>query len=374
MSETLQERMASAADGLLDLLDSDQRARAMHPFEEGGERELWFYTPTDHGGLSMRDMTSVQQRELHRLLTTGLSQRGYVTTATIMGLENILDAHEGFLWPIRDGYRQRDPLGYAVSFFGEPGGKDPWGWRFGGHHISLNYFVAPEGVRVLPSFFGSDRTMHQGTGLNMLRPLGAEEDLGRELVHLLTPEQLQRTVISPVAPPDIVTSNRPRFEDGDTARPFTEIWRGESRNPAGSNTGFARIVEFLGLTDEHLALVAYTDRPKGIALADMTDEQRRTARAVLNQYIDRMPDEIAEQELARVDASTDLHFAWAGGIDAGLPHYYRFQGTGLLVEYDNTQSQANHIHSVWRDPRRDFGRDVLAEHYAQAHGAHAGRH
>ena len=367
MTEVLQTRMAQAALALLDALDPEQRTRMHFPSIDAEEREQWFYTPTDHGGLRMQYMTSAQQREVLRFVITGLSARGFVTTATIMAMENILDAQEGFTWPLRDGARIRDPLAYAISIFGDPAGSAPWGWRFGGHHVSLNYLVTREGVRGLPSFFGSDRAITPATGANVMRPLAAEEDLGRELVHLLTAEQRQRAVLSPVPPPDIVTSNRPRVSDGDRPRSFAEIWRsGASMNP--NPAGFRQLVEWLGLTDDHLARTEYTTVPRGLPFVDMTAGQQVAMRTLLHQYIDRMPDEIAEVEQARLDAAVStLHFVWAGSIERDEPHYYRVQGDSLLVEYDNVQSHANHIHTIWRDPRQDFGRDLLAEHYAQAH-------
>ena len=199
--------------------------------EAGGERERWFYTPTDHGGLRLSAMTSMQQREAHRLVASGLSAGGYVTTATIMGLDNILDVQEEFSWPLVDGERPRDPMAYAVSVFGEPGGDGPWGWRFGGHHVSLHYLVTAEGVRALPSFFGANPARYLGVGGVEMRPLAAEEDLGRALMHLLDAEQRVRAVISPVAPPDMVTFNRPTLPAGDEALPAVNIWRTVSINP-----------------------------------------------------------------------------------------------------------------------------------------------
>ncbi|MEI7924916.1 MAG: DUF3500 domain-containing protein [Chloroflexota bacterium] len=367
-TDTLQARMAQQAMTVLDMLDADQRAKVQYASVDDPEREFVFYTPTDHGGLRMQHMTSPQHREVLRLVASGLSAGGFVTTAMIMAMENILDATEGWIWPLRDnGMRIRDSLAYALSIFGDPSGSAPWGWRFGGHHVSLNYLVTPQGVRSLPSFFGTDRAITPATGANVMRPLAAEEDLGRALIHLLTPEQRRIAVLSPVAPPDLVTSNRPRVSDGDRPRSFAEIWRGgATMNP--NQAGFRQLVEYLGLTEEHLALTEYTTAPKGLPFAQMTSPQQDATRALLGQYIARMPDEVVADETARLDAAlASLHFAWAGGIEAGEPHYYRVQGDTLLVEYDNTQSRANHIHTVWRDPRTDFGRDILAEHYAQAH-------
>ena len=365
--DTLQSRMAEAAVRLLKELDPEWRAQVQYPSVHLKEREQVFYTPTDHGGLRMQAMTSPQQRETLRLVITGLSLRGFVTTSMIMAMENILDATEGFVWPLRDGMRIRDPLAYAISIFGDPEGSAPWGWRFGGHHISMNYLVTPEGVRGLPSFLGTDRAINPATGANVMRPLAAEEDMGRDLIRLLTAEQRSVAVLSPVAPPDIVTSNRSSLADGDRPRSFAEIWRsGQTLNP--NQAGFRQLVEWLGLTDEHLEQTAYTTTPKGLAYAAMTAAQQTATRALLGQYFDRMPEEMVNAELARSEAALpSLHFAWAGGLEPGEPHYYRLQGDSLLVEYDNTQSHANHIHTVWRDPRTDFGRDILAEHYAAEH-------
>ena len=366
-TDTLQARMAQQAMTVLDMLDTDQRAKVQYASVDDPEREFVFYTPTDHGGLRMQHMTSPQHREVLRLVASGLSAGGFVTTAMIMAMENILDATEGFAWGYRDGMRIRDPLAYAISIFGDPSGSQPWGWRFGGHHISMNYLVTPEGIRSLPSFFGSDRAITPATGVNAMRPLEGEEELGRALVHMLTSEQRVRAVISPVPPPDIVTANRASIADGDRPMSFDEIWRnGKSMNP--NSAGFRQLLEYLGVTDGHLGLTEYTSMPRGLPFTDMTGEQKTVMGELLHQYIDRMPEEIAAAEQARLDAATrSLHFAWAGGLEAGEPHYYRVQGDTLLVEYDNAQARANHIHTVWRDPRQDFGRDLLAEHYAQAH-------
>ena len=364
---TLQARMAEAAVRLLDALDAERRPKVQFASVFLDEREQWFYTPTDHGGLRMQYMTSPQQRETLRLVATGYSARGFVTAAMIMAMENILDATEGFAWGYRDGMRIRDPLAYGISIFGDPSGSQPWGWRFGGHHISMNYLVTSEGIRSLPSFFGSDRAITPATGVNAMRPLEGEEELGRALLQMLSPEQRARAVISPVPPPDIVTANRASIADGDRPMSFDEIWRnGKSMNP--NSAGFRQLLEYLGVTESHLGLTEYTTTPRGLPFTDMTGEQKTAMGALLHQYIDRMPEEVAAAEQARLDtAARSLHFAWAGGTEVGEPHYYRVQGDTLLVEYDNAQARGNHIHTVWRDPRQDFGRDLLTEHYAQAH-------
>lgn len=369
--DALRARMTEAAVRVLDGLDGSQRVVMQLPFEAGGERERWFYTPTDHGGLALYDMTPQQQQTVHQLLTTGLSAGGYVTASSIMGLENVLDMLEGYRNPFPHLPRSRNPNGYQLTIFGDPRGSEAWGWRFGGHHVSLHYLVHSQGVSTLPTFFGANPAQSRGVGPQLLRPLGAEEDLGRELLHLLDADQRSRAVLSPHAPRDLITSNRARIAEGDRPLPGWMIVRepaSEERKEASAASD-ARFTEALGFTAEDHVALEYTERAKGLPAAEMTDAQRDALTALLRQYIGRMPEEIAEAESARLASLplAELAFAWAGSAERGAPHYYRVQGPGLLIEYDNTQNDANHIHSVWRDPQRDFGRDVLAEHYAQAH-------
>jgi hypothetical protein len=148
--------MATAAVRFLDSLEIRQRDIAHRPFSAVEDRETWFYTPTEHGGLILHDMTPRQQENAHRLAVTGLSKGGYVTAATLMGLENILAALEDFDDLLPNLRRARDPMGYWVTIFGDPTGRDPWAWRFAGHHVSLHFTVTTEAIRPLPFFFGAD--------------------------------------------------------------------------------------------------------------------------------------------------------------------------------------------------------------------------
>jgi hypothetical protein len=315
------DRMAEAAARWLASLDPAQRAKAAFGFPDDAERTRWYYTPTERGGLPLAEMGPVQQRLAHRLVASGLSEGGYATAATIMGLENVLDAREGW----RRGYdgrtvphRGRDPQLYFVSVFGDPG-SGPWGWRVGGHHVALNYTLAAGGrVSASPLFFGANPAMTRLVGPGVLRPLAAEEDLGRELLAALAPDQRAKAVVSPVAPGDILHRNRPRVEPGPR---------------------------------------------DGLPATGMLPPQRAMLEGLVRQYLGRLPDELASAEAARVlgPAAAELHFAWAGGPGPGQPHYYRVQGPRLLIEYDNVQDGANHVHSVWRDPAGDFGQSTAAE-------------
>jgi hypothetical protein len=315
-------QMGERAAALLDALAADQRQKARFPFPAWDERTRWSYKPNDRAGLALGEMTPAQQRLTHRLVASGLSVSGYATAAMVVGLERILDAAEGWKDPAR-----RDPGRYWISVFGEPHAKEPWGWRFEGHHLSLHYALA--GGRVVaptPTFFGANPA-DAPLGGSSLRPLAGVEDAARDLIHALGEEQRRVAIVAPVAPPDILTANAPRLEAGTL--------------PAIS----------------------------GLAASAMTTSQKGALMDLVRLYLQRLPDDVAEHEMALVarHGIDAIHFAWAGGIERRQPHYYRLQNTRFVVEYDNTQNDANHVHTVWRDPANDFGADVLARHYADAH-------
>jgi hypothetical protein len=368
-------RMAAAAAAWLDALDPGQRAMATGgapspDTESDAERRRWFYTPTDHGGLSLGAQRPAQQSLAHQLVAAGLSAAGYVTAATIIGLDNVLDYVEG--WTADWGReRGRDPGLYYLRVFGDPGGATLWGWRFGGHHVSLNYLVADGMVRsTTPCFLGADPAVSPLLGSAPLRPLGGAEDLARELVCSLDPERAARAILLERAPPDIVGGNRARLADGDQMMYLRDLWRQPFTEP--------RLVERLVRmdadaekasgygADDHLR-VALTSVPKGLSARELDGEQRGLLRALLATYLGRVPDGLSPLPDYDDHALDAVHLAWAGPTGPGQPHYYRLQGPRLLIEYDNTQRHANHAHSVWRDPAADFGYDALKEHLTAHH-------
>ena len=214
MNQPVAGEMATAAIALRMSFDEGQRRTACRAFSDVVERSLWYFTPTDHGGLPLSDMSTAQHRLVHRLVATGLSSGGYNTVAAIMGLENTLDRLEGFKVDF-GRQRGRDPLLYYITLFGDPASEAPWGWRFGGHHVSLHYTII-EGavVAVTPSFLGADPAESALLGPHLHRPLSAVEDLGRELYRSLG-ELKERALISAVAPVDIATGNRSKVSEGD---------------------------------------------------------------------------------------------------------------------------------------------------------------
>lgn len=361
-------RMTEAAIAFLDALDADQRAIASWSFDDV-ERTRWFYTPTDHGGLTLGEMRPEQQRLAHRLVASGLSRAGYVTVATIIGLENVLDELEGWTagWGRRRG---RDPGMYFVRVFGDPRGETPWSWRIGGHHVSISHTLAGgEVIGSTPAFLGADPASSPLLGPHPLRPLAGVEDLGRELVRALDPAQLARALVSPVAPVDLVGANRPMLADGDLPLPLAEVWRQQFTGADAERVAAIQTTAeaTAGLRPEHLEAVRYRAAAIGLPATELDAAQQEILRALLDAYVRRIPDALADREAAKYADLAGLHFAWAGGLESGDGHYYRVQGPTLVVEYDNTQRGANHVHSVWRDPRGDFGADPLGAHYRRDH-------
>jgi len=363
--------MAEAAIAFLDSLDADQRGVAQWPFEDTAERETWFYTPTDHGGLPLARMSPLQTRRAHQLLASGLSLPGYNTAAVIMGLDNVLDRLEGF---IREWGRERgrDPELYYWRVFGDPRTGRPWSWRVGGHHVSVSHVIVDgEVVGSTPLFLGADPASAPLGGPHPLRPLGAVEDVARELVRSLEGQQRSAAIVSDVAPVDLVGANRPRYGENDLPLPLPEIWRGRlpDADDALAHAVQVRAEEEAGLRPEHLEAVRLTHDPRGVPATALTGDQLDTLRSLLDLYAARLPEGLAEVETVKYEGAAieSLSFLWAGGTDEGEGYYYRVQGPSLMVECDNTQRGANHIHTVWRDPRRDFGRDPLAEHRARLH-------
>ena len=368
-------KMAEAAQAWLERLDDAQRPTAQWagPVDDVGEadRRRWFYTPTDHGGLAMDRQRPAQQRAAMTLVAAGLSLAGYVTVATIMGLENVLDRVEGFAARF-DRERGRDPGLYYLRVFGTPGDAGAWGYRFGGHHVSLNNLVVDgELVATTPCFMGADPAVSPLLGGAMNRPLARAEDLARELVRSLSPQLGQRAVLLPKAPSDLVTANRSAVSEGDRVIPLAGIWRDERfPDPAEQDKlqkASDAIDDAAGYTDADHQVIAYSAVPRGVPGSELDSGQRDLLRSLLGTYFGRVPDSVSPMAAYDDAALNAVFLAWAGPLEPGAPHYYRLQGPRLLIEWDNTQRNANHAHSVWRDPEADFGLDALARHRADHH-------
>jgi hypothetical protein len=287
-------------------------------------RESWAYWPTERVGVPLDLMSGDQRRLTQDLLSTLLSSRGHLKVAQIMQLEQILGMLDTAGLPRGVGH-------YEVVLFGKPSVTEPWGWRFEGHHVSLNVAVGEAGISVTPSFFGSNPGEVRSGPLTGLRVTGAEEDLARDLVESLSAAQRGKAVVSAEAPRDIFTGNigKPREQ--------WEAWR--------------------------TAL-----QPEGVAVRELNEVQQHWVRRILDEVVGVYRPELSAAFLAAIDPKT-LSFAWAGATERGKPHYFRLQGESFVFEYDNVQDGGNHVHSVWRDKTGDFGMRVLGEHYRTSHVA-----
>ncbi len=310
--------VASTARTFLASLSERQRAVATFPFDDP-ERTGWAYVPQKRSGLPLGSMNAEQRTAAFGVLGTGLSERGTTLAHGIIELEGILGDLEGVVSRV---VLRRDPERYFLTLFGEPDGAQPWGWRFEGHHLSVNVTeLGPHGQVVAPLFMGANPARVPSGPREGHRLLAAEEDVAFELLRTLDPRQLARATIGAQPFGDIVTRNDP------TVKPMA----------------FA-----------------------GLPAAEMTVDQQQQLRRLLDVYAGRMAESWASRQLQRLDAAgfERLHFAWAGAHQPGQPHYYRIHGPTVLVEYDNSQGNANHIHTVWRDLENDFGGDLLRKHYA----------
>ena len=313
--------MLRAVSDFLAALDAEQKQKAQMPFNSE-ERLNWHYIPIERKGLHYKAMQPEQQKAAHALLLVGLSSKGYKKIEAIRQLELVLREMEKGSGPTRD------PELYYFSVFGEPSAKGSWGWRYEGHHVSLQWTVLQgKIIASSPQFLGSNPGEVRSGPQQGTRVLAAEEDLGRALVKSLAAEQRKEAVISETAPGDILSASLRKAE----------------------------------LLDD-----------KGIPYSSLTKEQQGLFLSLLEEYANVQIQEIAKQRLEAVRKAglESVKFAWMGGLDKGQPHYYRIQGATFLVEYDNTQNNANHIHTVWRDFKGDWGADLLALHYHTADHDH----
>jgi len=309
----------AAAAALAASLSGPARDKAMLAFD-APERVQMNYIPIVRAGVPLNELAESQQSHAWSLLRAGLSETGFATARSIVSHEDILRDLEQSQGAAN--YMRRQPGLYYTALFGTPGADAAWGWRFEGHHLSVNVTHAgAEGEIVAPLFMGSNPAKVPSGPKAGLRILAAEEDAARALLTLFDEAQKALVVIAPETTNDIVSKNLPKVEP----------------------------MQFAGL-----------------AVKDMTAPQQKQLRALLDVYASRLPAAQKASQLARMEKAgfNTLHFAWAGGTAVGQKHYYRIHGPTLLVEYDNSQNDGNHVHSVWRDLQHDYGGDLLRKHLA----------
>jgi hypothetical protein len=302
--------VADATRQYISLLAGDQREHAIRAVTDDDLRHRWAYTPGARPGLVLGELQRDQRKAVHGMLATVLSPHAYAQAAAVMALEDVLDHREG-------GHLDRHSSDFWTVLFGTPGGDEPWGWRVEGHHLSVSVIVADGRVSATPFFLGANPARVTYRGRVVGQPLRLEEELARELLDRMGPTARRLAVVSDTAPHDIRSGDAPRVSPSEP----------------------------VGVTPAQLG------RPAGELLVD-----------IVRFYLDRLAFELADEEFARIDPER-LHFSWEGSLRRGEGHYYRIQGPELLIEYDNTANEANHVHTVWRRHSGDFGDDLLAVHY-----------
>jgi hypothetical protein len=311
--------MTDAATKFLQSLSTDQKQKAQFLFDDE-ERYNWNFVPIQRKGIPIRELSEAQLNVAMELLKTVLSDSGIKKTTSIMKLETVLKEFEGR--DANDDYR--DPVKYYFSIFGKPG-ETIWGWRLEGHHVAFN-FSSENNLLIsgTPGFLGSNPAVVLSGPQKGLQILKEETEFGLAFMQSLNSSQKEKAIINAKAPTEIFTSN--------------------SRK-------------------------AMINEPKGVLYSELTAEQKKKFLQLLHLYINRYKPSFAKKMMQDIEAAdlNKLQFAWAGEEQSGPghPHYYRIHGPTIIIEYDNTQNNANHVHTVIRDLKNDFGGDQLLEHYKE---------
>lgn len=309
------------ANAFLNSLEPEQREKARLEMDDSNRYD-WHFLPASmypRAGIALAELNGKQKQLLHHLLQAYLSKKGYAKIKGILELESILAELE-------NNPAYRDPEKYYVAFYGQPAEDKAWGWNFQGHHIALHFTVVDDAISFSPRFLGANPAEVRQGPKKGLRVLEAEEDFALQLVNSLSEEQRRKAIFRLRAFTDIVTSNAAEVE------PLEAV---------------------------------------GIPAKDMTPEQRFLLETLIYEYASTVPIDIARERMEKIRRADldNIRFGWAGATELGKPHYYRIQSGEFLIEFDNIQNNANHIHTVWRDFDGDFGRDLIREHYQ-----HSGHH
>lgn len=320
-AHTAGEELSTAANAFVGSLDAAQKAKATFGFDDA-ERTHWIFVPSARKGLPLKEMNPGQRHFAQALLAASLSSRGHMKAESIMALEHVLFEMEKGSGP------KRDAENYFVSIFGTPDAKGTWGFRWEGHHLSLNFtLVDGELVSSTPSFFASSpgKIKADQPGPVGFELLKFEDDLGRQLARSLTAEQRKKAFLNKDPLKEIITGNKPKAD---------------------------------GII-----------KHQGIPASELDDAQKLLLGRIIQEYVRRTRPDFANRELQAMDAVKDsIAFAWNGGLEVGEAHYYSVQGPTFLFELVNFQGGANHVHASWRDLKKDFGYDPLREH-AKEHAA-----
>jgi hypothetical protein len=309
------DEIQKATESFLESLDEAHREKATFAFTDK-ERENWHFTPMVRQGVPLKELNDAQKNAAIGIITALLSDKGAYRAAQVVVAEGVLAVME-------KNPEFRDVENYYMAVFGKPGDPKAWGFRFEGHHLSLNFSVIDgDKYSLTPSFMGANPAEVRVGEHKGLRPLAAEEDLARALMLSLRATGKEKVIFSEKPPKDILTAEKSKVEPLDAV---------------------------------------------GVSLDDLTEAQKEALFELITEFTHRYRPELADSELKAIRDAGKIHFGWAGSIKPREAYYYRIQGPSFLIETANTQNDANHVHTVWRDFDGDFGRDLLREHFEEAH-------
>lgn len=301
--------MSDAAKAFLAAITPEQRKEASFTYDDP-ERLNWHFIPRPRKGLPLKALEGAPLQTAHKLIRSGLSEAGYEQASKVMSLEEVLYLLEpGEQAARRD---RRDPTKYYISIFGEPSNTGLWGWRVEGHHLCLNFSIKDgKVIASTPEFFGANPGTIDAGKERTLRVLGPEEDIARQILKLCTPEQQKLCWVSKQAPDEVPGPNVPQPVVGAAV---------------------------------------------GLPVSGMSADQKKLLEELLNEYLKNLPDDVEQERRAAIHTAgiDKVAFAWYGDPDLHQRHHYRVQGPTFVIEYNNTQNNANHVHSMWRNLAGDF--------------------
>lgn len=301
--------MAAAASRFMEVLDHSQKLQVRFDYDDS-ERLNWHFIPRERKGVGLWDLNGAARDAANGLVESGLTAAGYAKVLQVRSLEEVLYLFEG--GEEEERRTKRHPHKYYVTIFGTPGPKSLWGWRFEGHHLSLNFSINNgKIVSSTPEFFGANPGLIDAGPGRSLRVLGKREDIARQILKACSTETTSKVWLSKEAPGDI--------RGGGVAQPVLS-------------------------------------EPVGLRFADMAPEQQNLMRELIGEYLTAMPSSVVAERMKQIqkDGMNDIHFAWWGGSELNEPHHYVVQGKSFIIEYNNTQNKANHVHAIWRNTAGDF--------------------
>lgn len=316
--------LSADAQEFVNSLSASQQSLALFPFESDERYNFHYFPIDDRKGIPLDQMSPPQKEAAFKLLNNALTDSTVQKVHDIIELEVILKQLENR----KSDDTFRDPGKYFLAIFGKPSEKAIWGWRFEGHHVSFNFSTKNNSiVSGTPGFLGSNPAIVQDGPQKGKEILKSEKEVALAFVRSLSRDQLKAALISEEAPGEILTGNKRK---------------------------------------------AIIENTKGIGYTQITPSQRKHLLQLVSLYVNRYKKPFADKMLQQIkDAGFDkLKFAWAGHLETGIghPHYYSIIGPTIIIEYDNTQNNANHVHTVVRDLLNDYGGDALQKHYKEQHG------